>query len=385
MAVVGQLKNVVPRKPKKKVITKWDWLNKYSEDQAGGQVTFASEANEAIKAEAGIEVVDPPVFRMDAEDSSAQFSPRSSLPDLVDCADPDPLLFIPPPIEEEAAPAKNWFSRAAVALVRGIDSVAVSLDRAMTGEEPEPELPQPPPYQQSANATSSQAQVPAFRAAREGDDNDEQSSPFAIGAGVAESKAHAFHAAGANQNTNGGNGSWLIGNVPLPEKKKAEDESAARQAAAKAAVVALEAEAAEFAALQAAADEALQRDRDRKAAAAAEPFRLLEGEGLPVYARLGDAWLPRLLVKTYGSYFYLVEQSPTRPAVDRIGDSPCFGICEISKLVRRTTPAMHLLTIDFEEAGALLFRFSYPYHLDSFINVLTKESRIPVLEDQRPP
>lgn len=127
-------------------------------------------------------------------------------------------------------------------------------------------------------------------------------------------------------------------------------------------------------------DENLDQAEEVRAAPQLAPENLLQEQGLPAYAALGETWIHRLLLLSSGSsYLYLVAPAPSGLAVDRQSSSPCFGLRDIIRIMRTSRPGLHMLVIEFE-AGPLLLRFSFPEQMQALISAMTAEFRIPVLE-----
>lgn len=122
--------------------------------------------------------------------------------------------------------------------------------------------------------------------------------------------------------------------------------------------------------------------RPQGATDAAEAEHLLRTEGLSAYAAMCDGWVPkRLLVGAGDRYLYVADEAVGSLDTARlVAESPCFALCDLLQVTRRSAPSRHVLSLHFE-SGALVLRFSYPAMREALLAVLLASGRrLPVVE-----
>lgn len=110
---------------------------------------------------------------------------------------------------------------------------------------------------------------------------------------------------------------------------------------------------------------------------------VLESEGLPAYVAVGQVWVPSRLVTTGGRYLHVVQESVVACsdiAASVPPDCPCFELCDLQQVTRRTAPGRLLLSLHLH-AGTLLLRFSFASQREAFLGaILADGRRLPVVD-----
>jgi len=110
-----------------------------------------------------------------------------------------------------------------------------------------------------------------------------------------------------------------------------------------------------------------------------ENVRLLEGDGMPAYALIGQAWASRRVVLSEDHRQIFVVECELGDPGAQLDESACFSVADLRQLTRRSAHARHTLALVFED-GTLQLRFSYPEMMESLVRTLAANRRIPVVE-----
>eukprot|EP00747_Dinoflagellata_sp_TGD_P024452 gnl/TRDRNA2_/TRDRNA2_130554_c0_seq1.p1 gnl/TRDRNA2_/TRDRNA2_130554_c0~~gnl/TRDRNA2_/TRDRNA2_130554_c0_seq1.p1 ORF type:complete len:738 (-),score=160.38 gnl/TRDRNA2_/TRDRNA2_130554_c0_seq1:202-2415(-) len=110
-----------------------------------------------------------------------------------------------------------------------------------------------------------------------------------------------------------------------------------------------------------------------------ETLRLLDREGMPVYAYIGKEWQARRTVFSQDKrHLYVVEGTFGAPLAD-MDTAACFALIDLRQIARRTQPGTHIVSLQFEE-GNIMLRFSYREYLEALIASIVQDRRVPVIE-----